>query len=277
MNTTSLSDFFDLKTPKVIGILNLTPDSFYDGGKLSSEKAILTQVSKMLEEGATVIDIGGMSSRPGARIISANEELQRILPTVKILLKDFPNSLLSIDTIHAETANVCLNEGVKIINDISGGEYDMNMFSTVAKYDAGIILMHMRGTPTSMQKLVNYDDLIVDIKKYFAPKIAACKSLGIKNIIIDPGFGFSKTLEQNYQLLGHIESFHTLERAIMVGVSRKSMIQKVINTDAAQSLNGSTVLHTIALLNGANILRVHDVAAAIEAIKLVDFYKKSSN
>ncbi len=277
MNTTSLSDFFDFKTPKVIGILNLTPDSFYDGGKLSSEKAILTQVSKMLEEGAAGIDIGGMSSRPGADIITSIEELERIQSTLKMLLKEFPNSLFSIDTIHAATAKVCLDEGVKIINDITGGEYDSNMLSTVAKYDAGIVLMHMRGTPTSMNSFVDYNNLIVDIKNYFVPKIAACKSLGIKNIIIDPGFGFSKTLEQNYKLLHHIEEFHTLETAVMVGVSRKSMIQKVINKDVTQSLNGSTVLHTIALLNGANILRVHDVAPAVEAVKLVEFYKKSSH
>lgn len=259
-----------------MGILNLTPDSFFDGGKLSNEKAILIQATQMLEDGATALDIGGMSSRPGAGIISPNEELERILPALKMLLKEFSNTLFSIDTIHAETANICLGEGVKIINDISGGEYDMNMFSTVAKYDAGIILMHMRGTPTSMQSLVDYEDLIEDIKNYFVPKIATCKNLGIKNIIVDPGFGFSKTLEHNYKLLHHIKVFNSLETSVMVGISRKSMIQKVINKDAAQSLNGSTVLHTIALLNGANVLRVHDVAAAMEAVKLVEFYKNQA-
>jgi dihydropteroate synthase len=272
MNT---SAFFDFKVPKVVGILNLTPDSFYDGGNLSKED-VLSKVEKMLLEGASGIDIGGMSSRPGAGIISPNVELERILPTLKILLKEFPNALFSVDTIHAETAKICLDEGVKIINDISGGEYDSNMLSTVVEFDAGIVLMHMRGTPTSMQKLVVYDDLMAEIKNYFVSKIANCKELGIKNIIIDPGLGFSKTLEQNYHLLRHIESFQTLNTALMVGISRKSMIQKVIDKDATQSLNGSTVLHTIALLNGANILRVHDVGVAVEAVKLVDFYKKSS-
>jgi len=277
LNKISITNFFDLKAPKVMGILNLTPDSFFDGGKLSNEKAILTQATEMLKDGATALDIGGMSSRQGADIISSNDELTRILPGLKMLIKEFPKVLLSIDTIHAETAKVCLDEGAKIINDISGGEYDSNMFSTVAKYDAGFIIMHMRGTPTSMQSLVDYENLVEDIKNYFALKIATCKFFGIKNIIVDPGFGFSKTLEQNYKLLHHIEAFHTLETAVMVGISRKSMIQKIIKKDAAHSLNGSTALHTIALLNGANVLRVHDVAAAMEAVKLVAFYQQSGN
>ncbi|APY11813.1 dihydropteroate synthase [Seonamhaeicola sp. S2-3] len=258
----------DLSSPKVMGILNITPDSFYDGGKFNNKKDIIKQVEKMLHEGATFIDIGAYSSRPGADFVSETEELKRILPIVKLVLKHFPNTLISIDTFRSEVAKQCIKSGAALINDISGGKLDKNMLQTVAKLQVPYIMMHMRGTPKTMQEQTDYNDLTKEVLLYFSKRIALAKSLGLIDIIIDPGFGFAKTLEQNYELLNNLELFKMIEKPILVGVSRKSMIYKLLNNTAKDALNGSTVLNTIALQKGASILRVHDVKEAMECIKL---------
>ena len=258
----------DLSRPKIMGILNVTPDSFYDGGKFNEESTLLSQVDKMLQEGATFIDVGAYSSRPGADSVSEEEELRRILPIVKLILKKFPNILLSIDTFRSSVADSCLSEGAAIINDISAGIQDEQMLAIVAKHKAPFIMMHMRGTPQTMQQQTHYDDLTVDILKYFSERIAIARSYGLHDLIVDPGFGFAKTLEQNYTLLAQLALFKNLGHPILVGLSRKSMIYKLLRTDAQNALNGTTALHTIALGKGAKILRVHDVKEAMECILL---------
>jgi len=251
-----------------MGILNLTPDSFYDGGKYKEAQAICNQVEKMLSEGATFIDLGAYSSRPGAENISEAEELKRIQPMVRELVKTFPKIVLSIDTFRSKIAKACLDEGAAIINDISAGKQDENIFKVASTYQAPVVLMHMRGSPQTMQQQTDYNELSVDILRYFSERIAVARTYGLKDIILDPGFGFSKTLSQNYELLHQLELFSDLNHPVLVGLSRKSMIYKSLKTTAENALNGTTALHSIALFKGANILRVHDVKEAIEVVRL---------
>ena len=260
----------DLSTPKIIGILNVTPNSFYDGGKFTLSENGLSQVGKMLEEGATFIDIGAYSSKPNAEFVSEEEERSRILPVVKSILKQFPDALISIDTFRSRIAAVCIENGAAIINDISAGNLDEKMMEVVAKYNVPYIMMHLRGTPQTMQSLTNYENIIKEIVFYFSEKVNKARSLGINDLIIDPGFGFAKTLEQNYEVLQNLELFKMLDLPILAGISRKSMVYKPLGVTANEALNGTTVLNTIALSKGANILRVHDVKEAVECVKLFE-------
>ena len=268
MTINCLGQLIDLTSPKVMGILNITPNSFYDGGQYVTKKSILNQVEKMLMEGATFIDLGAYSSKPNAAFVSEEEEIARLLPVVKSVLKHFPNTLLSIDTFRSEVAKVSLDLGAAMINDIAAGNIDDNMFETIAKYQVPYVMMHMKGSPQTMTSLTNYDNIVKEVLFYFSEKIATARSFGINDLIVDPGFGFAKTLEQNYEVLQHLELFQNLELPILVGVSRKSMVYKILETNAEDALNGTTVLNTIALTKGANILRVHDVKEAVEAAKL---------
>lgn len=263
----------DLSTPKVMGILNLTPDSFYDGGKLNSEKEILKQTERMLTEGATFLDLGAYSSRPGADFVSEEEELNRILPVVTLILKEFPDAILSIDTFRSEVAKQTIETGASLINDISGGNLDDKMFETIAKLKVPYIMMHMRGTPQTMMQNTHYKDLLKEILFYFSERIAKARSFGINDIITDPGFGFSKTTDQNFELFKNSEAFKILEVPFLIGISRKSMIYKSLNISADEALNGTTALHAIAIEKGASILRVHDVKEAIETINLLQNLK----
>ena len=265
----------DLSTPKVMGILNVTPDSFYDGGSYKDERDILNQAKQMLAEGAAFIDIGGYSSRPGAEFVSENEELNRVIPVIKLILQHFPECLISIDTFRSTVAQKAIEAGAAIVNDISAGKLDDAMITTVGKLSVPYIMMHMRGTPKTMQQQTNYDDLIKDVLSYFAERIALAHKAQIKDIIIDPGFGFAKTLEQNYKMLNHFKLFKIADKPILAGVSRKSMIYKTLNTASVDALNGTTALHMVALENGAALLRVHDVKEAMECITL--FNKLKSN
>ncbi len=258
----------DLSKPKVMGILNVTPNSFFDGGKYKNADEIVAQVQKMLSEGATFIDIGAYSSKPNAEFVSVEEEISRIVPIVELLVQQFPNILISIDTFRSEVAEACILKGAALINDISAGKLDDLMLGVVAKYKVPYIMMHMRGTPQTMQILTEYEDLIKEMLLYFSERIAAARSLGINDLIVDPGFGFAKTIEQNYEILQKMELFQLLELPILSGVSRKSMIYKVLNCNAYESLNGTSVLNTVSLLKGANILRVHDVKEAVECVTL---------
>ncbi len=260
----------DLSTPKVMGILNITPDSFYDGGKYKNEKQILIQTEKMLNEGATFIDVGAYSSRPGADHISEEEEKERILPIVEILLGKFPEILLSIDTFRSEIAKFCIDMGAALINDISAGNLDKNMLLTVGKLKVPYIMMHMKGTPQTMKSKDHYDDLIKEINLYFSEKIADARQKGINDIIIDPGFGFAKNTTQNFELLKNLNLLQIHNLPLLIGLSRKSMIYKTLEIDAVEALNGTTSLNTVALINGASILRVHDVKEAIECVTLVN-------
>lgn len=253
-----------------MGILNITPDSFFDGGKYKTDVAILTQAEKMLNEGATFIDVGAYSSRPGATHITEDEELQRILPTLDLLLKNFPESYISIDTFRSKVAEKSIINGAAIINDISGGKMDANMFTTIAKLQVPYIMMHMQGTPQNMQKNPQYENIVTEITSFFASQIFKLKQLKVNDILIDVGFGFGKTITHNYQLLQQLSLFKNLDVPILTGVSRKSMLYKVLNIDPTNALNATTVANTIALLNGTNILRVHDVKEAIEAVKIVE-------
>ena len=266
----------DLSVPKVMGILNLTPDSFYDGGKYKNESAILNQAEKMLEEGTTFIDLGAYSSRPGANHVPEEEEKQRILPVLELLLRHFPNAFFSIDTFRSSVAHACLDMGAAIINDISAGNLDPKMFDVVSEFQVPYILMHLKGTPQSMQEKAIYDNVISDLLQYFAEKIDHAHSKKINDIIIDPGFGFAKTVEQNYHVLAHLDLFQTLNKPLLIGLSRKSMIYKTLKSSAAEALNGSSVLHSVALLKGAHILRVHDVKEAMECISLLQMLKQNA-
>lgn len=262
-----------LDHPQVMGIINATPDSFYAGSRNSIDKA-LESAEQMLLEGAMMLDIGGYSTRPDAPEVSPQEELDRVIPVIEIINKHFPEAILSIDTFRADIAKAAVEVGASIVNDVSAGEDDANMLQTVANLGVPYIMMHKRGTPQTMGKLTQYEDVVLEILNYFTNRIAAAKSAGIKDIIVDPGFGFAKTLEQNYTLLKGLDRFCILELPILVGVSRKRMIQQIIGASAEESLNGTTVVNTIALLKGADILRVHDVKEAVESIKLVNFYSK---
>jgi dihydropteroate synthase len=258
----------DLSLPKVMGILNVTPDSFYDGGRFVSDEKMLSQVEKMLQDGATFIDIGGQSSKPNATIVSVDEELKRVVSTVDLILKNFPETIISIDTFNSKVAQIAVENGAAIINDISAGSLDDNMFEIIAKLQVPYIMMHMHGTPKTMQQMTKYDDLVKDVLFYFSEKVAKARSFGINDLIIDPGFGFAKTVEQNFELLKKLELFQILELPILVGVSRKSMIYKTLETTPENALNGTSILNTIALTKGTNILRVHDVKEAVECVKL---------
>ena len=258
-------------TSKVMGILNLTSNSFYDGGKYNNTKKILIQTKKMINEGANIIDIGAQSSRPGSNEISEEEELNRIIPSLIEIRKHFPNVLISIDTYRAKVAEESINNGADIVNDISSGDLDQNMFSIIAKYKVPYIIMHMLGTPKKMQDNPTYKNVVDDIINYFQQKIEILNNLGVDNLIIDPGFGFGKTLEHNYEILNNLEKFKYLKYPILVGVSRKSMVYKLLDTDANQALNGTSVANTIALTKGTDILRVHDIKEAVECIKIVNF------
>lgn len=259
----------DFSTPRVMGILNLTPDSFYDGGKRISNEEHFRQTEKMLKEGADFIDVGAYSSRPGATDISEAEELQRILPVVQGLVKEFPHIILSADTFRSNVARQCIEAGAAMINDISAGNQNGKMMETVAQLQVPYIMMHMRGNPQTMKDLNNYDDLAQDIIFYFSEKIDQARELGINDIIVDPGFGFSKNIAQNFKLLSKLELFKNLKLPILAGLSRKSLIYKPFNTTPGEALNGTTVLNTVSLIKGANILRVHDVKEAVECVKLV--------
>ncbi len=260
----------DLADPKVMGILNLTPDSFYDGGKYKSEKDILQQIEKMISEGATFIDIGAYSSRPGAIHISEEEELSRLLPVLELILQNFPNLLISIDTFRSNVAKIVIETGACMINDISAGNLDDNMFKTIASLQVPYIIMHMKGNPKNMQTNVDYNNLINDIIYYFSKKINELRALNINDVIIDVGFGFSKTIDQNYELLSNLNLFKNLELPILTGVSRKSMLYKFLNITSNEALNATSIANTIALQQGSNILRVHDVKEAIETIKIIE-------
>jgi len=258
----------DLTTPKVMGILNVTPNSFYDGGMYKSNSEMLTKVGKMLNEGATFIDVGAYSSKPSAEYVSEEEELQRIIPIINLILEYYPEALLSVDTFRSEVAKICIENGAAMINDISAGNLDDKMLETIAQYNVPYIMMHMRGTPETMQKMTSYEDIVKEILFYFSEKVAKARSYGINDLIIDPGFGFAKTLDQNYEVLQKMELFEILELPLLAGFSRKSMIYKTLNISAAEALNGTTVLNSIALTKGAKILRVHDVKEAMECVSL---------
>ena len=258
----------DLSTPKVMGILNCTPDSFYDGGKYKSESQFLTQVEKMLSDGATFVDIGAYSSKPNAEFVSEEEELNRLLPVLELVLKSFPETIISVDTFRSKIAQKAIENGAAIVNDISAGNLDEKMLETVAKLQVPYIMMHMKGTPQTMQTLAQYDNICKEMLFYFSERVGKARSFGITDIIIDPGFGFAKTLEQNYEVMQKLELFQMLELPLLVGISRKSMIYKTLETTAENSLNGTTFLNAISLQKGANILRVHDVKEAVESVKL---------
>ena len=261
-------NLIDLASPKVMGILNITPNSFYDGGKFIEENDILLQVKKMISEGATFIDIGAYSSKPKAEYVSEEKELKRIVPVVSLIQKHFPKTLISIDTFRSEVARICIENGASIINDISAGSVDEKMMETVAKYNVPYIMMHKRGTPETMQSMAHYDNIVKELLLFFSEKVSAARSFGINDLIIDPGFGFAKTIDQNYELLEKLELFNILELPLLVGVSRKSMIYNLFKYTPEEALNGTTVLNTIALTKGAKILRVHDVKEAMECVTL---------
>ena len=267
-------DLIDLKTPRVMGILNQTPDSFYDGGRYGDASVMLKQVEQMLHDGASFIDIGGYSSRPGASEVTESEEIDRVVPTIKAVVKAFPGTVISIDTFRSKVAQAAIDVGATMINDISGGDRDPEMYQVAARNQVPYILMHMRGTPQTMTQLTQYDNVVLEVAQELAKKIKHIRTYGVNDLIVDPGFGFAKTMEQNYTLLNELEHLKLLNTPILVGVSRKSMIYKLLKINADQALNGTTAANTIALLNGANILRVHDVAAAIEAVEIVTALKK---
>ncbi len=265
----------DLSSPKIMGILNLTPDSFYDGGKYKDEAAILNQVERMLNEGATFIDMGAYSSRPGAEHVSEDEEKRRLLPILELVLKNFPKAHISIDTFRSGMARACLERGAALINDISAGNLDTQMFQVVSEFRTPYIMMHLKGTPQSMQKQAVYEDLIQELLFYFSSKLKQAHETKLVDVVIDPGFGFAKTTPQNFELLEQLDLFKTLGKPLLIGLSRKSMIYKTLGTSAKEALNGTTALHAVALLKGANILRVHDVKEAHECIQLVNALPKS--
>lgn len=260
----------DLSSPKVMGILNITPDSFYDNSRTKSIDEALIKAARFLDEGATFIDIGGYSSRPGAKDISINEEIDRVVPVVESLVKTFPEAVISIDTFRAKVAQETISAGAHIINDIAAGDMDEQMFDTVAKLQVPYMMMHMQGTPQNMQQNPVYNNVLLEVIDYLAKKVAALKALHVHDIIIDPGFGFGKTTEHNYELLRQMEAFKIFKLPILVGFSRKGMIYRTLGTSAAEALNGTSVLNTIALQKGAGILRVHDVKEAVECVRLVE-------
>ncbi|WP_259066309.1 dihydropteroate synthase [Mucilaginibacter sp. X4EP1] len=263
----------DLSSPKVMGIINLTPDSFFAGSRKPSIDEAVQQAQKMLNEGASFLDLGAYSSRPGAEDISVQEETDRQLPVVEAIVKQFPEAVLSIDTFRAKVAETAIKAGAHIINDISGGQLDADMFATVARLQVPYILMHMRGTPQNMQQQTTYEDVFAEVYDYFASKYHELKRLGVHDVIIDPGFGFAKERAHSYALMNRLQDFDLLQLPVLVGISRKKMIYGTLGITAAEALNGTTTLNTVALTKGANILRVHDVKEAVEAIKIWEMCK----
>tara|TARA_B100000787_G_scaffold168646_1_gene157803 strand:+ start:5616 stop:6449 length:834 start_codon:yes stop_codon:yes gene_type:complete len=260
----------DLAKPRVMGIINITPDSFYDGGVTTSKPLVLQQASRMLEDGATFLDLGGYSSRPDATDVSEEEEITRVVPAIKAIIKEFPDALISIDTFRANVAKKAIHAGACIVNDISAGNIDKSMLALIGAAQVPYIMMHMRGTPQTMKTLTEYQDITKEVLFYFSERLAAARSHNINDIVVDPGFGFAKTTAQSFELLNHLELFETLQTPMLAGISRKSMIYKTLDISAKEALNGTTALHMIALQKGANILRVHDVKQAVECIKLFE-------
>lgn len=258
----------DLTQPKVMGILNCTPDSFFDGGKYKAEAEFTRQTERILNEGADFIDIGAYSTKPNAEFVSEEEELARMVPAVEMVLKHFPEAVISVDTFRAKVAKAAVEVGAAIVNDIAAGNLDNKMLQTVGELKVPYIMMHMRGTPQDMVKLTDYDDIIKEMLLYFSQKVAEARSYGIDDIVIDPGFGFAKTLQQNYEVLNKMELFKMTELPILAGLSRKSMIYKLLGITPQEALNGTTALNMVALTKGANILRVHDVKEAVEVVKM---------
>lgn len=290
MNSGILNDFFstnktiningqliDFAIPRVMGILNVTPDSFFDGGRYTSDADILNKVGSMLEEGASFIDVGAYSTRPGAKDIPEKDEEARAVHAVRIIKKEYPDATVSIDTFRSRVARACAGEGAGMVNDISAGELDAGMLETVAGLGIPYIAMHSRGNPQTMSKLTEYGDLLKDITNYFHQRLHLMQQLGLKDIIVDPGFGFAKTVEQNFVLLKNLEYYRIFGRPVLVGLSRKSLIWKTLSKQPDDALNGTTVLNTIAIIKGANILRVHDVKEAIEIIRLVTRMNETGN
>lgn len=269
MNINCKGTLLNFDSPKVMGILNITPDSFFDGGNYKSDAEFLNQTEKMLQQGAAIIDVGAYSSRPDAKFVTEEEELQRLLPVLEQLVNHFPDAIFSIDTFRAKVADQALHTGATLINDISAGLLDDTMLEVVGKHKAPYIMMHMRGTPQTMKNLTQYHDIVKEMIYYFSERIAAANQHQISDIIIDPGFGFSKTIDQNYEVLQKLSLFQQFEYPVLAALSRKSMIYKFLEITPQQALNGTSVLHTLALLNGAQLLRAHDVKEAIETIKLV--------
>lgn len=260
---------FDLSSPVVMGVLNVTPDSFYAQSRKQNELAIIERISQIISQGGVIVDIGAQSSNPQSPFLSSGVEIERLRFALDIINREFPDIILSVDTFYGDVARFCVEEyGVAIINDISGGQIDETMFNTVARLNVPYILMHMRGTPQTMGQYTHYENFIQDVFYYFSDKIADLHQRGVNDVIIDPGFGFSKTLDQNYELMANLRGFSTFGLPLLIGISRKSMIYKFLNSDASNSLNGTTVLNTYAIENGANILRVHDVREAVEAIRI---------
>ncbi|PKG42927.1 dihydropteroate synthase [Psychroflexus sp. MES1-P1E] len=261
----------DLSTPKVMGVLNLTPDSFYDGGKFKNDKEALEQVEKNIQDGMDILDIGAYSSRPGADHISEEEELKRQSSVLQQITKEFPDLIISIDTFRSEVAKASIDQGAHIINDISAGNLDANMMDFIADSQVPYIMMHMKGTPQTMKNMTSYEHLVTDIIYYFSKKVLEARARGINDLLIDPGFGFAKTIDQNFELLNHLKALKSLNLPILSGISRKSTIYKTLNIDAKEALNGTTALNMVALMNGSSILRVHDV---FEAKQCVTLYQK---
>lgn len=264
----------DLSTPRIMGIINVTPDSFYDGGVTTSNDAIIQQASAMLKAGASFLDIGGYSSRPGAANVTQGEELERVIPAIEAILKIYPEALISIDTFRSGVASTAIQAGAALVNDISGGLQDAQMLPTVARLQVPYIMMHMRGNPQNMQSLTQYEDVTLEVIRYFSERLFAARDHGINDLICDPGFGFAKTREQNFQLLQELPGFRVLDSPLLVGISRKSMIYKTLDTTANQALNGTSFLHAFALQGGAHILRVHDVPQAMECVRLWEAFPR---
>ncbi|GIV35060.1 MAG: dihydropteroate synthase [Chitinophagales bacterium] len=262
----------DFTTPRIMGILNLTPDSFYDGGRFVRMRDVVQHAARMLEEGADILDAGGVSSRPGAPLVEPQEEMARVIPALRELRKAFPDAIISVDTFRAAVAEVAVNEGADMINDISAGALDPDMIETVARLKIPYILMHMKGTPATMQQQPHYEDVTAEISDFFTEKLSLLSKAGVQDIILDPGFGFGKSVEHNYTLLKNFSHFRIFGLPLMVGISRKSMICRPLKLSPAEALNGTTALHAIALLNGADLLRVHDVAEARQTVELIKLY-----
>ena len=265
---------YDLRTPIVMGIVNVTPDSFFSLSRFGSDLVLLQRIENFLSEGATIIDIGGCSTRPGSDQVSMDDEMRLISETLEVVCKKFPEAVISIDTYRSPVARMAVQRyGVAMINDISGGNIDLQMFETVASLKVAYVLMHMRGTPKDMQEYTDYQDMVAEIMQYLSKKIAQLRLLGVHDVVIDPGFGFSKTLEQNYELMRKLDYFKMIDAPMLVGISRKSMIYKLLDVVPEQALNGTTALNMLALMGGASILRVHDVKEAMEAIRIFQAYK----
>lgn len=270
------SKVLDLNTPVVMGILNLTPDSFFDGGSYATDEELLNKTATMISDGAAIIDIGAVSTRPGAIVLSAEEEIERLLKPFKLLRRSFPEIIISIDTFRKSVADAAIGEGSDIINDISGGMLDSEMIQFMCSQSAAYVLMHMQGTPESMQQNPYYDDVVNEVDSFFKRQLIPFTNANKNNVILDPGFGFGKTVDHNFKLLDALSLFSSYPYPLLAGVSRKSMINKILGTKPPEALNGTTIINTIALMKGANILRVHDVKPAIEAIKLVNQFRQSN-